>query len=69
MNRRLHNIGAGGHAKVIIATARAAGFLIDTVWDEDTTQWGDTLMGALITGTTEKKDDDPAPQSVCLRVW
>ncbi|MGV8042541.1 MAG: hexapeptide transferase, partial [Thermoanaerobaculaceae bacterium] len=35
MGERLVVVGAGGHAKVVIATARAAGFSVVAVLDDD----------------------------------
>jgi sugar O-acyltransferase (sialic acid O-acetyltransferase NeuD family) len=48
--RALHVIGAGGHAKVVIATARAAGFQTIEVADDNAQLWGSTILGARVTG-------------------
>jgi sugar O-acyltransferase (sialic acid O-acetyltransferase NeuD family) len=45
-------VGAGGHAKVVIATARAAGFDAIQIADDDEARWGSQLVGAPIVGPT-----------------
>lgn len=52
MDRPLHVIGAGGHAKVVIATARAAGFSVRAVYDDQEATWGGTVLGVPIVGST-----------------
>lgn len=44
-------LGAGGHAKVVVATARAAGFAAIEVADDDASVHGRDLLGARITAT------------------
>ncbi|MBX3154681.1 MAG: acetyltransferase [Deltaproteobacteria bacterium] len=53
-------IGAGGHAKVVIATARAAGWEIAGVVDDDPKLWATQLLEALVTGPCEEALRDPA---------
>lgn len=43
-------LGAGPHAKVVIATARSAGFDALEVHDDDRARWGATLAGVPIVG-------------------
>jgi sugar O-acyltransferase (sialic acid O-acetyltransferase NeuD family) len=43
-------IGAGGHAKVVIATLQAAGHEVCGVWDDNPARWGDDLHGIPILG-------------------
>lgn len=50
--RPLVVVGAGGHAKVVIATARAAGFTVTTLVDDDPALWGTHLLGVEISGPT-----------------
>ena len=52
--RGVYVIGAGGHAKVVIATLRAAGDTIEAVVDDDTTRHGDTVLGELVRGGIEE---------------
>jgi sugar O-acyltransferase (sialic acid O-acetyltransferase NeuD family) len=42
---RVFIVGAGGHAKVVAATAQAAGFVIAGVVDDDEGRRGETLLG------------------------
>ena len=37
-------IGAGGHAKVVIATVRAAGGDVVAAYDDDETRWGNRVL-------------------------
>lgn len=50
MAQRVVVIGAGGHAKVVIATLRAAGHKIDVLLDDDVAKWGRDLLGVRIGG-------------------
>lgn len=43
-------IGAGGHAKVVIATLQAAGYESIVVFDDDPAKWGTELLGLRVTG-------------------
>ncbi|MCI4662843.1 MAG: acetyltransferase [Neomegalonema sp.] len=46
-------IGAGGHARVVLDTARRAGWMVFGLFDADPARKGDTLDGALILGDDE----------------
>lgn len=50
MPERLWIIGAGGHAKVVISTARAAGWQIAGVWDDNPALAGTAVLDAPVTG-------------------
>jgi sugar O-acyltransferase (sialic acid O-acetyltransferase NeuD family) len=52
-------VGSGGHAKVVIATARAAGFTISHVVDDAEPRWGTSLLGAPVTGPSAPALADP----------
>ncbi|HPP06011.1 MAG TPA: acetyltransferase [Syntrophorhabdaceae bacterium] len=43
-------IGAGGHSKVVIATALECGFNINSILDDDPLKWGKYIMGFKING-------------------
>jgi sugar O-acyltransferase (sialic acid O-acetyltransferase NeuD family) len=43
-------IGAGGHAKVVIATLQAAGFEVTAALDDDQSKWGSELLGIAVAG-------------------
>lgn len=45
-------VGSGGHAKVVIATAQAAGMQITAVVDDDPARWGQRVLGVEIVGPT-----------------
>jgi len=45
--RPVHVIGAGGHAKVVAATLRAAGYEILHFFDDKPACWGQTLAGGI----------------------
>jgi sugar O-acyltransferase (sialic acid O-acetyltransferase NeuD family) len=49
-SRPLRVLGAGGHAKVVIATARAAGYGEITIHDDDASRAGEELLGARVVG-------------------
>ncbi|HET9627821.1 MAG TPA: acetyltransferase [Kofleriaceae bacterium] len=57
-------MGAGGHAKVVIATARAAGFAVRGVVDDDVTRHGAALLGVPITGPARDVLRDPDAHAV-----
>lgn len=52
--RRLCVVGAGGHAKVVIATAELAGWTVDAVIDDAESKWGSSLLGHRISGPVAK---------------
>lgn len=47
---RLVVIGAGGHAKVVLATALEAGMEVVALLDDDSEKWGSNLLGVPIWG-------------------
>lgn len=54
MNRgRAVVLGAGGHAKVVIATLQAAGWEVAGVFDDDEATWGGELLGLPLLGPLE----------------
>lgn len=59
MNRQepVHVIGAGGHAKVVIATIRALGRNVAAVWDDDPKRIGTELAGVAVEGSTASIPD------------
>lgn len=50
MTTPVHVLGAGGHAKVVIATLRAAGREVAAVWDDNPAREGTKVLGAPILG-------------------
>jgi sugar O-acyltransferase (sialic acid O-acetyltransferase NeuD family) len=57
-------VGAGGHAKVVVATARAAGFHVVAIVDDAPARWGGCLLGVAVSGPTEPILQDPDAQVV-----
>lgn len=47
-------VGAGGHAKVVIAAARAAGWTVRGVLDDDEARHGTAVLGADVLGGTDR---------------
>lgn len=43
-------LGAGGHAKVVVSTLRAAGYHVDALFDDDPAKWGRTVAGVTVAG-------------------
>lgn len=64
MSGELVVVGAGGHAKVVVATARAAGWRVVAIADDARGRWGQQLLGVAIAGPTARVLQDPAAQVV-----
>lgn len=47
-SRQVVVLGAGGHAKVVVSTLRAAGFEVMALYDKDPTKAGQELLGVRI---------------------
>lgn len=43
-------IGAGGHAKVVISTLQAAGYVVTGVFDDDVDKWGASVLNVPVSG-------------------
>jgi sugar O-acyltransferase (sialic acid O-acetyltransferase NeuD family) len=59
-------IGAGGHAKVVIATVRAAGGDVVAVYDDDPTRWGQQILGVPIKGPISGEEIGSAPAIIAI---
>ena len=57
-------LGAGGHAKVVISTLRAAGYRVPAVYDDDTSKWYTTCLDVPIVGPVSQILSLPMPQAV-----
>ncbi len=53
MSRSVVVIGAGGHARVVIATLQAAGHTVQAVYDDNPAVWGTEILGVRVHGTTD----------------
>jgi sugar O-acyltransferase (sialic acid O-acetyltransferase NeuD family) len=61
---RIVVVGSGGHAKVVIATARAAGLDVAAIADDDPARWGHRVLGVEVTGPATAVLDDPEQLAV-----
>lgn len=59
-------LGAGGHAKVVIATVRAAGGEVIAAYDDDESRWGQQILGVTITGPMSRADLADAPAIIAI---
>lgn len=67
MSARVVVLGAGGHAKVVIATLQAAGWEVVGVFDDDQATWGGELLGLPVRGPIEAaRDVDPVGAVVAV---
>ncbi len=55
-SERVAIIGAGGHAKVVISTLRAAGHTVTAVFDDDPAKHGTSVLGVKVLGATAEFD-------------
>lgn len=53
-------IGAGGHAKVAIATLQAAGVKVSAVYDDDKNKWGKEILGVPVKGGLSLLQNSPS---------
>lgn len=59
-------LGAGGHAKVVIATAREAGWTVAAVYDDERGRWGDKVLGAPVRGPLAAALEEPRTAVLAL---
>lgn len=57
-------IGAGGHAKVVIATLREGGYTIKAALDDDSRKWGSQILDVPILGPVNLIRNVSAPRAV-----
>lgn len=57
LTERLHIIGSGGHAKVIVELAESLGHEIKGIYDTDQSKIGNSFMGYIIKDQNELKDN------------
>jgi sugar O-acyltransferase (sialic acid O-acetyltransferase NeuD family) len=60
----IYIIGAGGHAKVVVATLRAVGHRVAAVLDDDSQRWGRYLQDNPIAGPTSKLEALPSARAI-----
>lgn len=66
MSQDLVILGAGGHAKVVISTARSAGFNPVRVYDDTEEKWGTTIMGVPIVGSISEFENCQLPAVIAI---
>lgn len=59
-------VGAGGHAKVVLATLRAAGGEAQGVYDDDPSRWGSTLLGVPVQGPIDSLKGASGPAIIAI---
>jgi len=59
-------IGAGGHAKVVIATIRAAGGDVVGAYDDDEARWGKRVLGVQIRGPASAAELGGSPAVIAI---
>jgi UDP-perosamine 4-acetyltransferase len=59
-------LGAGGHAKVVIATVRAAGGDVVAAYDGDEGRWGQQILGVPIKGPISDDEIGSAPAIIAV---
>ena len=57
-------VGAGGHAKVVIATLLAAGARIRGAYDDRKSLWGQRILGVEVLGSLDSLDREASPAGV-----
>ncbi len=64
--KKLSVIGTGGHAKVVIATARAAGYAVVAAYDDNAVRHGSKILGVPILGGTEEATRSGLPTVIAI---
>jgi sugar O-acyltransferase (sialic acid O-acetyltransferase NeuD family) len=59
-------VGAGGHAKVVIATVRAAGGDVVAAYDDDEGRWGQRILGVPVKGPVSSEEIESAPAIIAI---
>ncbi len=55
--RKIVVIGAGGHARVIVSTLRAAGHTVSGILDDNSDLWGSKILGLDVDGPVERVEE------------
>jgi sugar O-acyltransferase (sialic acid O-acetyltransferase NeuD family) len=64
LNKSLLILGAGGHAKVIIETARRCGYVPTAVFDDDESLFGTEVSGVTVTNTIKSLAADTEAKAI-----
>lgn len=65
-DKRIHILGAGGHAKVVIQTARAAGWEPVGVFDDAQNRCGMEICGVPVLGKLTEAAKNPLPTVIAI---
>lgn len=65
-DREVALFGGGGHAKVVLATLRDAGWTVVCAYDDDPAKWGTTLCGVPIVGGDDRIATGPRRAVVAI---
>lgn len=57
-------LGAGGHAKVVVSTLRAAGVPVAALYDDDRERWGSQVLGVPVRGPITAAVEDGCRRAV-----
>lgn len=57
-------LGAGGHAKVVVSTLRAAGVPVAALYDDDRERWGSEVLGVPVRGPIAAAVEDEYRRAV-----
>jgi sugar O-acyltransferase (sialic acid O-acetyltransferase NeuD family) len=60
----LYVIGAGGHAKVVIATLQETGHNVKAALDDDKRKWGNEILGVRVAGPPDELEGLREPHAV-----
>src|SRR5690349_1770312 len=60
-DRTAHVVGAGGHAKVLVATLIAAGYEVEALYDDAKARWGTSVLGRPVLGPKSMLDGRDVP--------
>ena len=63
-NKAVYVIGAGGHAKVVVSTLQAAGYMVKALFDDDQSLWGKRILGIPVCGPIDELKDMKTVQAV-----
>lgn len=59
MSEPLIVLGAGSHSKIVISTARALGYVVEALFDDDPAKLGISIMGVPVRGCLQDIEHNP----------
>lgn len=64
MSESLIVLGAGGHAKVVISTAHALGYIVTALYDDLAEKQGTVVLGAPVVGSIQQLAKNATPEAM-----